>query len=769
MQTIYLDISNKGVYPCIYAKQGDVNRKFLLVVTDGGVPFDCENTAISVWYDGDSGKGNYTHIGEENAIVVDGNKITVSLIQQMLANSGNGVLSVSVSDASGSQIGLWNIDYCVEKKPGAESEEATNYYDAFSKTAADLAATAKTFTTDKTLSKVGLPADAAETGKKFVSVQSSVAEQKLEIAVERSRIDNFTAMRSSGGVTVYEIPEKDGISGTITSNGIVAYVYIEASGDFANGDYTSFDLPEYLAPFGEFKVLPEDAHFTVRVRNVSPPNLLVSHTATTHGTSFAYAHYPLASGNIAEVEDVRVSYDGTTIYPTAGDSVRGQVGDIESAFNIENVIGNNILDPNNSSLGRFSESPEVGKKLAILYPDTETNRLVSKDPIPVPRDTEFLYLRTSLEEDDTTSGIYIYFLDENECYIKKYNNSFKNIIAADNNSLKTDSVPSDCAFIHVMVTGAKSGHDFSKVCISCNPIDSFEEYAFTKKRTLKPSAMPEKVAPTHGMKMLVFGDSNTETANMDADGGNYNPNYRYNFPLLVHEMLQADGLRNLARHGATLRDTGYERNEYGILVPKDDSVVPRMNLSEQIDLALAMNAQDGYIPDIIIVSIGGNDSEAIVKRPEESQDTYAEAMSIESLEDFTYEARTKMHTALRYAMWSLRDAYPDAKCFMATPLQRTAFECPQYTIDTIIKMAGRYNFKVVDTHNESGIIRETCYPPKWFDKYADDDPAGLDSQYDLYDGLHTSKRGARKLASLYADVILGTYLHDEYVTKEATE
>lgn len=144
MQTIYLDISNKGVYPCIYAKQGDVDRKFLLVVTDNGVPFDCEDKAISVWYDGDSGEGNYTHIGEKDAIIVDGNKITVSLIQQMIVNAGDGVLSVSVSDASGSQIGLWNIEYCVEQKPGAESKKATQYYDAFSQTAADIAKSVET-------------------------------------------------------------------------------------------------------------------------------------------------------------------------------------------------------------------------------------------------------------------------------------------------------------------------------------------------------------------------------------------------------------------------------------------------------------------------------------------------------------------------------------------------------------------------------------------------------------------------------------------------
>jgi microcystin-dependent protein len=138
MQTIYLDISNKGVYPCIYAKQGDVGRNFCIIVTDSGVPFNCETCLISIWYKGDSGEGNYTDIGSQSAIIIDGNKITVSLIQQMLVNPGSGVLSLSVTDTSGNQIGLWNIDYCVEEKPGANSEEAKQYYDAFSKPIADL-------------------------------------------------------------------------------------------------------------------------------------------------------------------------------------------------------------------------------------------------------------------------------------------------------------------------------------------------------------------------------------------------------------------------------------------------------------------------------------------------------------------------------------------------------------------------------------------------------------------------------------------------------
>lgn len=203
MQTIYIDISNKGVFPCIFAKQGDVGRSFLVVVTDAGVPYNLPlGTMVSVWYKGDSGEGNYSDIGDEPAILIDANKITVYLIQQMLVNAGNGVLSLSVTDPNGKHIGLWNIEYCVEEKPGAESEEATKYYDAFSKVASDLANAAQKFITDKTLTQSNSPADAQETGNRIFNFDRKIrsdfsaedAKIKNEIAIERARIDQFVAL-----------------------------------------------------------------------------------------------------------------------------------------------------------------------------------------------------------------------------------------------------------------------------------------------------------------------------------------------------------------------------------------------------------------------------------------------------------------------------------------------------------------------------------------------------------------------------------------------
>ena len=134
MQTVYLDISNMGVAPVIYAKQGDVGRKVEVVLTNSGLPYEPEaGSAFSVWYSGSGGMGNYTDIDGKSAFSVSGNKVTVELITQMLQTGGEGIFCLVLNSANGDQIGLWNIRYMCENVPGAGSAEAKAYYTAFSK------------------------------------------------------------------------------------------------------------------------------------------------------------------------------------------------------------------------------------------------------------------------------------------------------------------------------------------------------------------------------------------------------------------------------------------------------------------------------------------------------------------------------------------------------------------------------------------------------------------------------------------------------------
>lgn len=140
MQIIELDLARKhpieGDYSIIQAKQGDVGRKFKVILTDNDHEYPVPQGAVfSVWYFGTSGEGNYSKIGQNSACVIEGNTVTVELITQMLANHGGGTLCLLMHGQDGTQIGLWNIPYAVEKVMGADGQAATQYYTALSECA----------------------------------------------------------------------------------------------------------------------------------------------------------------------------------------------------------------------------------------------------------------------------------------------------------------------------------------------------------------------------------------------------------------------------------------------------------------------------------------------------------------------------------------------------------------------------------------------------------------------------------------------------------
>lgn len=177
MQTVELDLSCKKayeeLYPTIFAKQGDVGRKFKVIITDEDRPYSIPTGAFfSLWYFGTSGEGNYSKIGDRSAFSVEGNTVTVEMIAQMLTNDGGGSITLLMHGADGTQIGLWNFPYSVEKVRGMESAQANGYFTALTEAAsmaAESAARAEKaaymFRIDATLSAQGESADAKAVGE----------------------------------------------------------------------------------------------------------------------------------------------------------------------------------------------------------------------------------------------------------------------------------------------------------------------------------------------------------------------------------------------------------------------------------------------------------------------------------------------------------------------------------------------------------------------------------------------------------------------------
>lgn len=238
MQTIYLDISNKGVVPTIYAKQGDVGRRFRAILTDSGVPYFPENgSAFSVWYNGKSGEGNYTDIGSESAVSVSGNEITVELITQMLTNPGEGIVCLVLSAADGDDLGIWNINYCVEPRPGMNSVAAQEYYTAFSQAVANLPYP------DASLSTAGKAADAKAVGDALASHTTNknnphgVTAEQIGAGVAGKTL--WSGSWDSGGLTVSELSKYECFRISFNGQGTAVLAMKNGAHLRGNGGYSS--------------------------------------------------------------------------------------------------------------------------------------------------------------------------------------------------------------------------------------------------------------------------------------------------------------------------------------------------------------------------------------------------------------------------------------------------------------------------------------------------------------------------------------------------
>lgn len=128
MQTVFIDVANKTNLPTIYAKQGDVGRKFRAIITDCGVKYDTSHKRFHAGYSGASGSGQYDSINFNDAFDVYENEVIVELIPNMLQAPGDSLLCLTMIEDDGSGIGLWNIPVYTEKTPGFLSDPIGDYY-----------------------------------------------------------------------------------------------------------------------------------------------------------------------------------------------------------------------------------------------------------------------------------------------------------------------------------------------------------------------------------------------------------------------------------------------------------------------------------------------------------------------------------------------------------------------------------------------------------------------------------------------------------------
>lgn len=179
------------------------------------------------------------------------------------------------------------------------------------------------------------------------------------------------------------------------------------------------------------------------------------------------------------------------------------------------------------------------------------------------------------------------------------------------------------------------------------------------------------VKPTTGKKLLLFGDSITETLGANLVLRDNWPNYITGLNLL--------STSNYARWAAQYKDFASPDN-------------PRELISQQITDAITANET----PDIILFAAGTNDQETLMG-------SYATAMGKATLDDMD---RTLLYEALRWCYWKVKVQWPNAKVFSCLPVQRTGYDVPAMTLlrTALVSMANIYNIKIIDQTFESGIV-----------------------------------------------------------------
>lgn len=215
-----------------------------------------------------------------------------------------------------------------------------------------------------------------------------------------------------------------------------------------------------------------------------------------------------------------------------------------------------------------------------------------------------------------------------------------------------------------------------------------------------------------GAKYLIFGDSITQTSNVD--GGVFNQtSYFTQWPTYAYAQLQMGGFRNYAKSGASFRNR---------------SLLPYQYLGYQVEQAIANNEE----AEVIVVSCGTNDGVS-------SLGDYETAMSKTTQGALD---TTLLYEASRYAFWKIREKWPNAVCFFCVPLQRASADTTTLLpmLDALTKMAGRYGFTIIDQHRESGIIKDLEVQ----------DGAGVF----LADGLHPNATGKQLQANYICSKII---------------
>lgn len=318
----------------------------------------------------------------------------------------------------------------------------------------------------------------------------------------------------------------------------------------------------------------------------------------------------------------------------------------------------------------------------------------------IPSDAIFMYLSGFQDfATETTKGIGFYTSTK----------TFISRSTVGDNTHFIVPIPANAAYFTLTLYGrVTSGEtkDLSTYQVEFYGETEFEAYIESLQNRL---LFPKHDVSTWGKTMICAGDSIMETStDWTLDGVTYTELGRDNWPTYAAGRLKVSKFKNYAASGAAWKN-GVQTEKQKIL--------------NQITTAIS---HAGFTPDIIVINGGTNDGIA-------NLGSFATAMSKATLGDLD---KTIFYEALRWGMWTLKNTWPDAKCFLGDVLPRSS-NPESYYVDV--------NTAIQEMANQYGYI------------YVDQTGAGINTTTDLSDGLHPNHAGSIKLSSFWTNIIKANF------------
>lgn len=268
-----------------------------------------------------------------------------------------------------------------------------------------------------------------------------------------------------------------------------------------------------------------------------------------------------------------------------------------------------------------------------------------------------------------------------------------------------------------------------------------------KPTKLKSEYLPEYIDVFNGMNLLIFGDSITDTCDINIVNDK-TTSYKFRspsnsyvneqektiyfdmWPKLLKDMFNFNEIRNYAKSGASYKYSNRaDGNE-------------RQNVSYQIEVALndltnpnGVFKVNDFKPDVVIFALGTNDGA-------NSNDTYESAMA-KSYADLD---KTKFCESVRYSFETIKRKFPTALIIVELPIQRADSDVIEWnTVSLLKKIAERYSCIVVNSATKCGIIKDNNV---W-------GSLGVT----LKDGLHPNEVGQNLLTRMFIKIIEQYYIN----------